>query len=167
MAASELMRRQVGCVVPIWYPPDMPEDEMRGFLAATLADVELFIAPERLALVVDGCPRAVGPTHQAAEGFAERAGGEPQVITIAAQLLFARGIHLNRVVALHTLPALEPISASLPALQAAFTAHPEWPPLSTVTVPTDDVLAPYELDAFADVLYRTLQENVSADCTVQ
>ncbi|MCD6360453.1 MAG: hypothetical protein J7M38_06250 [Armatimonadetes bacterium] len=80
MAASELMRRQVGCVVPIWYPPDMPEDEMRGFLAATLADVELFIAPERLALVVDGCPRAVGPTHQAAEGFAERAGGEPQVI---------------------------------------------------------------------------------------
>ena len=75
-----MMRGQLGCVVPVWYPEHMPEDEMRGFLAATLADAELFLAPERIALVVDGCARAISPTHQVAEGFAERAGAEPQVI---------------------------------------------------------------------------------------
>jgi len=80
VAASELMRQQLGMVVPVWYPDTMPEDEMRGYLAATLADVELFLAPERVALVVDGCPRAISPTHQVAEAFAERAGAEPQVI---------------------------------------------------------------------------------------
>jgi len=78
--ASDLMRRQLGCVVPVWYPDTMGEDEMRGYLSATLADAELFIAPERLALVVDGCPRALSATYQAADAFARRAGADPLVI---------------------------------------------------------------------------------------
>ena len=80
MATSEVTRRELGMVVPVWYPEHMPEDEMRSYLAATLADAELFLAPERVALVVDGCPRALAPTYQVAEAFAGRAGAEPQVI---------------------------------------------------------------------------------------
>lgn len=40
MPPGDLMRRQLGCVVPVWYPETMPADEMRGFLAACFPDAD-------------------------------------------------------------------------------------------------------------------------------
>lgn len=83
MNLSARMRQAVGSVIPVWFPPEMPGDRMLGFLHATLADVELFVAPERLVLVVDGCPHAEAPARQAANELARRAGADPQVLVCA------------------------------------------------------------------------------------
>jgi len=77
------MRQCVGSVIPVWMPAEMPADTVLAFLRATLADVELFVAPERLVLVVDGCAHAEGPARRAADELAERAGSEPQVLVCA------------------------------------------------------------------------------------
>ncbi len=80
MTLCARMRRAIGGMVPVWFPEDMPAETMLRFLSDTLADVELFVAPERLVLVVDGCPRAEGPARQAAAEVAARAGAEPQLL---------------------------------------------------------------------------------------
>lgn len=77
------MQQCVGGVVPVWVPREMPAETVLEFLRATLADVELFIAPQRLVLVVDGCPHAEAPVRQVAEEVAERAGTRPQVLVCA------------------------------------------------------------------------------------
>lgn len=78
------MRQVVGSVIPVWVPAEMPPETVLGFLRATLADVELFVAPQRLVLVVDGCPAAEEPARQAAAEVAERAGAGPQMLMCAA-----------------------------------------------------------------------------------
>lgn len=70
-------------MIPVWFPEQMPPERMYQFLSHTLEDVELFVAPSRLVLVVDGCARAEEPTRRAATEFAERAGEEPRVICAA------------------------------------------------------------------------------------
>lgn len=77
---SEVMRQSLGLVIPVWFAPDMPPEEMRAMLGETLADNELFTAPEHLILVVDGCEHAEGPARQAAEDVAARAGASPVVL---------------------------------------------------------------------------------------
>lgn len=74
------MRESLGSMIPVWFPREMPAEQIYRFLSGTLADVELFVAPSRLVLVVDGCPHSEEPAHRAAAEFAERAGAEPQVI---------------------------------------------------------------------------------------
>ncbi|MEA3403937.1 MAG: glycosyltransferase [Armatimonadota bacterium] len=80
MSVAEGARERLGSIVPVWFPPEMPQQRMLAFLRGTLVDVELFVAPERLVLVVDGCPEAEKPTHQVARELAERAGGPAQVL---------------------------------------------------------------------------------------
>ncbi len=80
MTTAEHMRRTVGSVIPIWFGEETPPEHMLELLSRTLADAELVVAPERLVLVVDGCPRAEQPTREAAEQFAARAGAQPQLI---------------------------------------------------------------------------------------
>jgi len=80
MTLSVRMREAVGSVIPVWFPEDMPAWGMLELLSATLNDAELFAGPERIVLVVDGCPGAVEPTEQAAAELAARAGGPPTVI---------------------------------------------------------------------------------------
>ncbi len=77
---AQTMRESLGLVVPVWFAPDMPPDEMARLLGNTLADSELFLAPERLVLVVDGCEHAEAPTRQVAKEFAYRAGAPPLVL---------------------------------------------------------------------------------------
>lgn len=84
-------------------------------------------------------------------------GAEPQVVALAADLLRQAGELLQAVVVLHSAPDRLPISHSLPALQAIFAAHPDWPPLICRPLPTADALTPDELHSFADALYQTLQ----------
>jgi len=77
---SEIMRQSLGVVIPVWFAPDMPPDEMRRLLGGTLADSELFLDPAHLVLVVDGCPQAEAPAQQVATEFAARAGAPPVVL---------------------------------------------------------------------------------------
>ena len=88
-------------------------------------------------------------------------GSEPQVIALAAQLLLRRAVPLTHVVVLHTSAARPPVCDALPALSAAFAAHPHWSPLRAAPIPGDDVLTPHEIDAFADVLYQTLKQWIA------
>jgi hypothetical protein len=80
MTLSARMRESLGGVIPVWFPDSMPAEDMLGFLSYTLEDAELFVAPARLVLVVDGCPAAVAPARQAAEQLGRRAGAEPTVM---------------------------------------------------------------------------------------
>jgi hypothetical protein len=77
---SERMRGKLACVIPVWFAPDMPPHEMTRLLSLTLADCELFMQPEHIALVVDGCRQAEAPTQAAAEQFAQRVGQPPLVL---------------------------------------------------------------------------------------
>lgn len=77
---SQHMRQSLGLVVPVWFAPDMPPDDMRRVLGQTLADSEFFLDPAHLVLVVDGCAHAEAPAEQAAEEFAARAGAAPVVL---------------------------------------------------------------------------------------
>ncbi len=70
----------IGSMVPVWFPARMPAGEILAHLRATLADVELFVAPKRVVLVVDGCPHAEEPTTRVAAEIEERTGEAPQVI---------------------------------------------------------------------------------------
>ena len=80
MGLAERMRDNLGMVVPVWYAPDMPPARMQELLGHTLSDCELFLRPEHIALVVDGCPQAEAPTRHVAADFAARAGSEPLVV---------------------------------------------------------------------------------------
>lgn len=83
-------------------------------------------------------------------------GAEPQIIPLATALLLVRE-PLAAVVVLHTAAHLPPVAASLPAVQAAFAAQGDWPPLECDALPLDDVLAPADLDLFAERLYQQLR----------
>jgi len=77
---AQRMRESLGLVIPVWFAPDMPPEQMQAILELTLADNELFVNPQRLVLVVDGCPPAEKPTKQAAMTFAQRVGASPIVL---------------------------------------------------------------------------------------
>jgi DNA-binding CsgD family transcriptional regulator len=87
-------------------------------------------------------------------------GAEPQIIPLATALLLARE-PLETVVVLHTAAHLSPVSAALPALQTAFAERADWPQLLRDELPLDDVLAPTELDLFAERLYTQLRRWVT------
>ncbi len=68
------VRDLTAMVIPVWFPPDTPAEETRALLGATLADVEGCVAPERLALVVDGAPHVVGVVEALQQEVAARTG---------------------------------------------------------------------------------------------
>lgn len=77
---SQQMRGRVACVIPVWFSAQMPPERMRKLLNDTIADCELFLRPQHVALVVDGCCHAEEPAQQAAADFAERVGQPPLVL---------------------------------------------------------------------------------------
>ena len=90
-------------------------------------------------------------------------GAEPQVISIATQLLLARGLDLEIVSVLHTAAHKPPIATSLPILEKVFAKRPEWPRLHTVALPLDDVLTPDDMEIFATALFDEIKRWLSAD----
>jgi hypothetical protein len=54
----DLMRRALGMVIPVWFPPSLPADQVRENLLATLHDCEHFLPWEHVVLVVDGDTRS-------------------------------------------------------------------------------------------------------------
>ncbi len=79
MTLSQHMRRETGMTVAIWAPGDTPRERGMKLLRRTLDDAEVFVAPERIVLVVDGCPAMEDATRQAAQEFGARCGAEPRV----------------------------------------------------------------------------------------
>lgn len=89
-------------------------------------------------------------------------GAEPQVVSLATQLLLRMHASPVGVHVLHTDTSYPPIGEALARLERVFAETPSLPPLSCVPVPVVDVLSPRELDLFADVLFdrvRTAQAS--------
>lgn len=88
-------------------------------------------------------------------------GAEPQVITLAAQLI-GREEALARVVVLHTRADRPPVTQALSALQRHFAGRPGAPQLQTVAAPIADVLTPAEMETFTAALYTVIRTWVAA-----
>jgi CRISPR-associated protein Csx14 len=87
-------------------------------------------------------------------------GAEPQVISLATQLLLRNSEPLASVLVVHTRPSRPPVDGALAALRAAFARHADWPPLTTHMLPTDDVLTPAEIDAFERALFTLIRDEL-------
>lgn len=84
-------------------------------------------------------------------------GFEPQVISLATQLLLRDGVPVASVVVIHTRPHHPSVRDALRALRAVFARHPDWPPLTTHELPIDDVLTPAEMDCFERALFDLMR----------
>jgi hypothetical protein len=54
----DLMRRTLGMVIPVWFPPSLSADQVREHLLVTLHDCEHLLPWEHVVLVVDGDARS-------------------------------------------------------------------------------------------------------------
>ncbi|HMN29806.1 MAG TPA: CRISPR-associated ring nuclease [Caldilineaceae bacterium] len=88
-------------------------------------------------------------------------GAEPQVISLATQLLLRSGVALTQIIVVHTDATLPPMDEALPALQRCFGNQPGWPPLTTDAAPVADVLTPAQLATYSDCLYAVIKRWVA------
>jgi len=49
----------MGMVIPAWFAPDVPEDQVESLLIAALADFETLVHPDDLVVVIDGVERVL------------------------------------------------------------------------------------------------------------
>jgi hypothetical protein len=56
----DVMRRLLGMVIPVWFPPSLSDDEVRENLLATLHDCDHVLPWAHVLLVVDGDARSYG-----------------------------------------------------------------------------------------------------------
>ncbi len=54
---EELIREQLGIVIPAYFGSEVPDDQVYDLLYRTLAGSQRLVQHERLVVVVDGCPR--------------------------------------------------------------------------------------------------------------
>jgi hypothetical protein len=52
------MRRSLGMLIPVWFPPSLSDDQIRDILADTLHDCDHFLPWDHVVLVVDGDGRS-------------------------------------------------------------------------------------------------------------
>lgn len=88
-------------------------------------------------------------------------GAEPQVVTLAVQLLDQAGEPVTKVVVVHTQANRPPLDTALPALQRYFADQSGLPSLHTIEAPLADVLTPAEMDTFTEVLYTVVRTWVA------
>jgi len=55
------IRQTTGMVVPVWFAPTISPEQVEGLLAATLEGWDVFLLPERVVLVLDGCEWCLKP----------------------------------------------------------------------------------------------------------
>lgn len=84
-------------------------------------------------------------------------GAEPQVVSLATELLLADNQALTQVVVLHTISTRPPLEHALPLLKSTFKAQPDWPPVHNVELAIDDVLTEAALDLFATALFDEIK----------
>lgn len=93
-------------------------------------------------------------------------GAEAPVIAITTQLLLTHGVPLLAVELLHTIPSDPAIRSALASVEATFASQTRWPMLTTTQLPVADVLAPGEVDAFANALFAVLKRWLRQGYTV-
>jgi hypothetical protein len=54
----DVIRRSLGMLIPVWFPPSLSDDQVRETLVDTLHDCEHFLPWEHVVLVVDGDARS-------------------------------------------------------------------------------------------------------------
>jgi hypothetical protein len=70
-------------VVPVWFPPSLPADQVRGNLLVTLHDCEHFLPWEHVVLVVDGDARSHAIVQELQASYRQRHGHAFDVIYYA------------------------------------------------------------------------------------
>jgi hypothetical protein len=70
----DLIRRSLGMVIPVWFPPSLPADHVRETLLTTLHDCEHFLPWEHVVLVVDGDARSFAIVQELQRAVRERHG---------------------------------------------------------------------------------------------
>lgn len=55
------IRQTVGMVIPVWFSRETPQEQIEQLLFATLEDWEVFVKPERVVIVLDGCEWCLKP----------------------------------------------------------------------------------------------------------
>ncbi|MFN4180578.1 MAG: glycosyltransferase, partial [Armatimonadota bacterium] len=55
------IRQTVGMVVPVWFNPETALEQIEELLTATLESWEVFLLPERVVIVLDGCDWCLKP----------------------------------------------------------------------------------------------------------
>ncbi|MCX7777970.1 MAG: hypothetical protein RMK18_09790 [Armatimonadota bacterium] len=58
------IRQTVGMVIPVWFDSETPKEQIEELLFATLEDWEVFVLPERVVIVLDGCDWCLKPIRQ-------------------------------------------------------------------------------------------------------
>jgi hypothetical protein len=80
------LRDRVGMVMPAWFGPEVPEEQIAELLRHTLAGSQRLARSDRIVLVVDGVPRVETVARRLQEEWAQ-AGDEPFVVfSLAANL---------------------------------------------------------------------------------
>ncbi len=80
------MRDCVGMVVPVWFREEAGEERVHALLGGALADVNLFVRPANVLLIVDGCPVAEAPTRRLHRELAEAWGEAPELQVLERNL---------------------------------------------------------------------------------
>ena len=55
------LKQTMGMVIPVWFSPDTPSEQVEGLLLATLRDWGVFLLPEQIVIVLDGCDWCLKP----------------------------------------------------------------------------------------------------------
>jgi hypothetical protein len=75
-----VMRRSLGMLIPVWFPPTLSDDEVRDNLLDTLHDCEHFLPWEHAVLVVDGDARSYAVVQDLQSSCRQRHGQAFNVI---------------------------------------------------------------------------------------
>jgi hypothetical protein len=68
----DLMRRSLAMGIPVWFPPSLPDHEVRENLLATLHDCEHLLPWEHVVLVVDGDARSYAIAQELQASYRQR-----------------------------------------------------------------------------------------------
>jgi hypothetical protein len=76
---EQSLRERVGMVMPAWFGPRVPEEQIAALLRETLDGAQRLARPDRILLVVDGVPRVTEVARRLQDEW-EREIGEPFVL---------------------------------------------------------------------------------------
>lgn len=79
----DIMRRSLGMLIPVWFPPSVLDSQVRESLLATLHDCEHFLPWEHVVLVVDGDARSYAIAQELQTSCRQRHGHTFDIIYCA------------------------------------------------------------------------------------
>jgi hypothetical protein len=79
----DVMRRSLGMLIPVWFPPSLSNDQVQETLFDTLYDCEHFLAWEHVVLVVDGDARSQAIVQGLQTAYRQRYGQTFEVVYCA------------------------------------------------------------------------------------